>query len=782
MTQKSSIKQKIARIASLLDKERSKEASEILAEIDPSQFSDSSPQAGYLLYFTARCLADQAKYQEALTKLHQASDILAHTSEKKMIAQIHSLFGRVYWTIGDPKKAETECRAALETFEAIGDADWIIIAYNRLSLIYMMKSDFEKAVHCYKIGIKKAWDSGKTKKAAALSHNLAMVYRKLGKWYLSEETYLLSLDVDKRTNNKLGMACHFLNLGYLFFLQRRFDEAKTHYNKAFELLTEVGEIYESCAFYIFQGELCFVLGQWETARKQYNEALRIGEEIAPEGEIINITCRLLAELELAEGNLDKALVFCDRSLEVSLKLGDRFEEGVVYKILGQIYLIKKDKQKTKEYLDKSIEVLKEIRAIYELGRSCLEAGKSDCFGYSERLKFLADAQDLFREVDTKYHIALTHLAISELLYDNNEFNKALPFIQEAEQIFKELNEKKEQEKSSKLRVEIERKAAQSKDLQDTPSKFPFSGFITQNKEMLDIIHKAEQVKDKDLTILIQGETGTGKDLLVRMIHYNSVRKNKKFVAINCANLPEALLESELFGHKKGAFTGAVQDKMGLLEVIDGGTLFLNEIGELPLSVQAKLLSVLEEKQFTRLGDTEPRKVDVRIIAATNKDLESTIENKTFREDLYYRLSVIKLNLSPLRERRQDIKLLIAHFLEKHAGANKEKVLEASNKLSELFTHYHWPGNVRELENEIIKLSTLIEIKDQHGLNRLVEQVEKEKKLKSPDSLSRKKEDLEKAEIISALRASNNVKSRAAKLLKIPEATLHRKLKKYNIDL
>jgi len=784
MIQKTPIKERIGQIDLLLEKQQHKEAFELLAKIDISEFSDSSPEAGHILYFTALSLAKQSKYDESLSRAQQAFEIFRNTNENKRIGQIQALLGYVYCNTGDLEKAETEYRDALTIFKRIEDDKWIVEIYNKLARVYFMQSDFEKAIGHLKDGIRKAREIGDIATIAMLSTNLGSVYVHCGKWQLAEETNILASDMARKASRKPNLMRYLFSLGYVVFLQRRFAEAEDYYKEAFKLATEVGDVYESSSFYEFQGQLCFVQGDWQKARELYNKALEIGEKVAPEGDIINQTCRLLAELELAEGNLDKAVSYCDRSLKVSLKLKDRFEEGIVYKILGQVYLSKKDSIKAKESFGKSINVLKEIKAIYELGRTYLEAGKSSCFNYFERLKSLGNAQDLFAEVDTKYHIAHTDLAISQLLYDNNEFNKALSFAQEAEEIFKKLGEKKDLEVAFKLRFEVEKRATHLEESKDIPFKFSFSGFITQNKEMLDIIHKAEQVKDKDITVLIQGETGTGKDLLVRMIHYNSNRADKKFIALNCANLPEALLESELFGHKKGAFTGANVDKKGLLEVADGGTLFLNEIGELPLSVQAKLLSVLEEKEFTRLGDTNPMKVDVRIIAATNRNLEEAVEDKTFREDLYYRLGVIKLNLSPLRERKEDIKLLIGHFLEKHADGSRDKVLEASKRLNELFMSYDWPGNVRELENEIVKLSTLIEIKDEDGLNRLIEQIEKEKRMTSnlPDSLLDKKERLEKSEIANALRATNNVKSDAARMLDIPESTLRSKIKKLNITL
>ncbi|MCJ7507622.1 MAG: sigma 54-interacting transcriptional regulator [candidate division Zixibacteria bacterium] len=784
MTKESSIKGTIAQIDLLLNKEQYREAFELLDKMDISALDNLSLDFGYILYFTALCLHQQSKCKAALLEAQKAFDILRNSNKNKRIAQIQALLGDIYYNIGDLEQAETEYRDALTIFRRIEDNKWVITVCNGLARICFLQSDFEKAIGYLKDAIRISKESGDISRVAALTHNLSTVYRKLGKWSLSEETNLLALDIATKVDPKLNPMRYLFTLGYTIFLQRRFTEAGDYYRQAFEFAKEANELLESSIFYEYQGELYFVQSDFIKARELYSKALEIGEKIAPQGDIINQTCRLLAELELSEGNLDEAINQCNRSLEVSLRLKDRFEEGIVYRILGNIYFNKKDNAKTRENFEKSIKVLKEIKAIYELGRSYLEAGKSNCFNYFERLKFLGNAQDLFSEVDTKYHIAHTDLAISQLLYDNDEFNKALSFAQEAEEIFKKLGEKKDLEKAFKFRFDLEKRTTHLEESKDIPFKFSFSSFITQNKEMLDIIHKAEQVKDKDITILVQGETGTGKDLLVRMIHYNSNRADKKFIALNCANLPEALLESELFGHKKGAFTGANVDKKGLLEVADGGTLFLNEIGELPLSVQAKLLSVLEEKEFTRLGDTNPMKVDVRIIAATNRNLEEAVENRAFREDLYYRLGVIKLNLSPLRERKEDIKLLIGHFLEKHADGSRDKVLEASKRLNELFMSYDWPGNVRELENEIIKLSTLIEIKDQDGLNRLIEQIEKEKRMTSnlPDSLLDKKERLEKSEIANALRATNNVKSDAARMLDIPESTLRSKIKKLNITL
>ena len=218
--------------------------------------------------------------------------------------------------------------------------------------------------------------------------------------------------------------------------------------------------------------------------------------------------------------------------------------------------------------------------------------------------------------------------------------------------------------------------------------------------MLAVFQLVAKVAPTDSTILIRGESGTGKELVARAIHRNSLRAQQAFVAINCAALTETLLESELFGHEKGAFTGAVAQKRGKLEAADRGTVFLDEVGELPLAVQTKLLRVLQEREFERVGSTRPIRVDVRLVAATNRDLDSAIAENTFRNDLYYRLNVVSLTVPPLRERRDDIPLLARYFVAKHGKRAGRRVEGLSPDALASMEAYYWPGNVRELENAI----------------------------------------------------------------------------------
>jgi two-component system, NtrC family, response regulator AlgB len=247
-------------------------------------------------------------------------------------------------------------------------------------------------------------------------------------------------------------------------------------------------------------------------------------------------------------------------------------------------------------------------------------------------------------------------------------------------------------------VEHHRLNAEVKSLRSQlAGKQSFGPVVTRNAGMREVLELATHVADSQISLLIEGESGTGKELVAQIIHENSPRAKKPFVKVNCAALPENLLESELFGHVKGAFTGAVKDRQGRFEIANGGTIFLDEIGEIPTTLQAKLLRVLQNKEFERLGESTPRKVDVRVVAATNKNLDEAMKEGVFREDLFYRLNGVRLRLPPLRERPDDIPLLVQHFIGKFS---KDGPVEVSPEALQALRAYQWPGNVRELENVV----------------------------------------------------------------------------------
>ncbi|HEX7402219.1 MAG TPA: sigma 54-interacting transcriptional regulator, partial [candidate division Zixibacteria bacterium] len=350
----------------------------------------------------------------------------------------------------------------------------------------------------------------------------------------------------------------------------------------------------------------------------------------------------------------------------------------------------------------------------------------------------------------------------------NELNLAVAFAEIMTLKVAEIENRKLGEENLRLKEQLKDKSA-------------FSNIITQNGDMMEILWKLHQVKDTNLSILLEGETGTGKDQVAKAIHYNSNRKNKNFVVVNCAAFPETLLENELFGHKRGAYTGASQDKDGFIHEADGGTLYLDEIAEINPATQIKLLRVLEEKEYTRLGDTKPRKVDIRIISATSLKIKEQIEKGLFRKDLFFRLNTIHATLPPLRKRKEDIPLLVNHFVRIHTATGTDKLPQPSHAIMELFSNYDWPGNIRELENEVKRL---VAIKDGEAVvaaDLLSEKfgMDEESEIKNLSFYERVAA-WEKQFILKALIENNWVKKTAATALGIPESSLRFKIKQLKI--
>ncbi len=321
------------------------------------------------------------------------------------------------------------------------------------------------------------------------------------------------------------------------------------------------------------------------------------------------------------------------------------------------------------------------------------------------------------------------------------------------------------------------------------SRYGFGNIIGQSPQMLKVYDLIQRIAPSKTNVLITGESGTGKELVAKAVHYNSPRKEHPIVTINCGGFPETLLESELFGYQKGAFTGATSNKQGLFETADKGTIFLDEIGDLPISLQVKLLRVTQDMSFKRIGGTSEIEVDVRIISATNKQLEEEVIQGRFREDLYYRLNVIQIHLPPLRERKEDIPLLAQHFLEKYSKESGKEIGQISSYAIETLMDYSLPGNVRELENIIQRSVTLetsnIILPESLALSSFKEKKRKEAVLqielaKEGIDLDKVMERVEKDLILQALKGANGVKKRAAKILGISFDSIRYRIEKLGL--
>lgn len=342
-----------------------------------------------------------------------------------------------------------------------------------------------------------------------------------------------------------------------------------------------------------------------------------------------------------------------------------------------------------------------------------------------------------------------------------------------------LDVSKLQEENTRLKKELKR-------------KFGYKKIVGNSARIQNVIKFIEKIADTDSTVLVTGESGTGKELVAKTIHYNSLRSKKPFVPLNCAAIPKDILESELFGHEKGAFTGAVSTRIGRFEMANNGTLFLDEIGELAPALQVKLLRVLQEKEFERVGGIKTIKVDVRILAATNRDLEKAVSEGKFREDLYYRLNVIPLHLPPLRKMKEDIPLLLEHFIADIARRKKKQLPRISERAMQCMINYKWPGNVRELENLVERMLILKEgeeitpddLPERVVDKRLVQTSTVKAQILSTEGvdLNMMLDEIENNMIVQALEISKGVKSKAASLLGLNRTTLIEKLKKKAIEL
>ena len=339
-------------------------------------------------------------------------------------------------------------------------------------------------------------------------------------------------------------------------------------------------------------------------------------------------------------------------------------------------------------------------------------------------------------------------------------------------------------------LELQRLVNDNRRLQDeVESQYSFDNIIGKSQPMQNVFKTIRKVGPTAATVLIEGESGTGKELVAKSIHFNSPRRNRSIITVNCAALAESLLESELFGHEKGAFTGAIVRKKGRFELADGGTVFLDEIGELSLNLQVKLLRVLQEKTIERVGGTSPIRVDIRIIAATNRSLKDEIEKGRFREDLFYRLNVVRIELPPLKQRPEDIRLLINHFVSKYGTLRPSEsvVPKIDAEVERAFYAYHWPGNVRELENIIERVMVLCsgptitmddlpnEFRDNLHNTLHLDAIPADAQLY--DTLAM----VEKKMIERAMHMTGNVQTRAAEILGIGKSGLNQKLKKFNMN-
>lgn len=705
--------------------------------------SEKDLLAGQFRCLEAKLWLLSGDYQKSLTSARMSASSLTPFGESEELAEAFLIAGKSLINIGNYREAETAFLDADSLYRRTDNDAGRVNAVNQLARVCFIHAEYKSALKYLLEAIKLAEKMGDRKKLAFLWGNLGRVYTFLGNFIKAEESLNMDLQLCDEFNNEKEKAKALLSLGYIEMQQDKYEKAEQHFDSAKIILRRLDMKRELIICQTYFGELRLRCGDLHASRRSLNESIEAARTIAPDSSLLVMPLRLLAELELFNRNCGSASRLANKAYDLARKINEPIEKACALRIIAQTAFAKKPEctktaEKTRQTFLKVMEILHDCNARFESAETLVIM--ADC-GISSPRRRLAN---LFRAGD----------------------------------IYNRLGIKSKLEKTQELINQSENLTAKpDKLIPKTDGNMPT--IITHNSRMKKIMEQTALAAQSELPVLLMGETGTGKDLLAKYYHAHTDRSGD-FVAINCAAFPDTLLEAELFGYRKGAFTGAGDDKEGLLHRANGGTFFLDEIGEMSLISQAKLLTVIETCRTRRLGGTEEESLDIRFIAATNCNLSEMVEVNQFRRDLFYRLSGICFKIPALSERPEDIPLLLKYFLEKeNALADNQR---PDPELITQFTSRSWPGNIRQLESEVKKLVLFSEVAREDSLGNLAEILVQNDSDNETASLMNQVEQFEKALIIKALRKSSGNKSLAARTLSIHESTLRAKMKRYDLSM
>jgi DNA-binding NtrC family response regulator len=629
---------------------------------------DSQDERLLLEIMTGECLAFLGQCRDAITICRKAARALRRSADHSLYARACFVMAAAQHYVGDIDEGAENTRAALYAYKRADDVAGVVRSLNWLGNVLFYKSEYENALSSYRESIVLARKHKMQRSISVGRENMGRLLLLRGNLRGARAAFRGNCTYYRWTKEELSIARHNLSFAYLNILERRFSDAERLLKHLESNSCVASHLREHGAWLEYMGELRLSENRPEEAEVHLEQAIRLCTESGPDESVLGQSRRLLAEVRLAQGNLDEALAECDRALVSIRKVGERFEEGVVFRVIAEVHARRGEREPAIQAYRQSVEILRTIGARLEWAKTCLAAGRCVFFGERERLAYLFEAERLFADIGVQYWCEQTRTALGEILQEQPG------------------------EKTHHLSL--------------CPEKSGEPVMIAGDPKTRETLRMARRWAATDLAVLITGETGTGKDLLARYIHAASARRDRPFVDIDLNNIPEALWESELFGHRRGTFTGASEEKAGLLEAAAGGTVFLNEIGNLPLGLQAKLLEFLDTRQIRRLGDTHLVTLDVRFIAATNRLLREAVDEGLFRDDLYFRLEQAPLHLVPLRERREDILPLMRYFLAEFGVPVGVLDILAAQPWVERALRLPWPGNIRQLRNFLWRLVTL----------------------------------------------------------------------------
>jgi DNA-binding NtrC family response regulator/Tfp pilus assembly protein PilF len=696
-----------------------------------------APGVRALLHLRAAdALFQLARFDECREHAEEALALADKSSDVAVSALALNCLGRVAYREGDLMRARDFYEQALVLHRRLGDEIRVASCRNNLGLIHKNLCEWDSAIAHFRGALECYRRLGRFADTGPPLINMGVVYQKRGDWDRALDFYQQADRVFLHVGDQTGMVRVAIGLGNIARLQRRFIEAETALLGALERARAHDSRREEVLALEFLGELDYDRGRAEIALRRYDEALVLAERVAPEGDLVVEIERRRAEALCALGRLDDAGLACDRASRLARLSDDRLEHAVAHRVSGDVAWGKGHQSDAVQLWTIAASLLSECHERYELGRTLLSLARASQDPREAR-RYLYRASALFSELMANHWLDQAESELHRFLSDARPAERPVSPL------------------GRRLRA---------------------PGLVACSLPMQRAEALARRAAGTDLSVLITGETGTGKELIARTIHTLSTRSRGPFLAINCGALRADLALSQLFGHRKGAFTGAHAEGVGLVHAANGGTLFLDEVGDLPSDVQVTLLRFLESGEFLRLGETQVQRADVRVLAATNRELRDAVERGAFRRDLLFRLNEVEITLPALRDRQEDIVPLARHFLSFYAGLEGPKL---SRDAEAVLGSYSWPGNVRELENVMRRLAALLAgtaIVDSESLLPFLGGASTPMGQTLDSSID------ERGRILAALDEVGGNKSRLAKMLGVSRKTLYARIKKLNISL
>ena len=701
--------------------------------------------AGSVLLVASKAYSSLTRYPEALKLARLAQALVAEDGESLVLAEVFVTLGRILLETSEVKEAKKAFQDAESIFRRNDDLEGQCRALNHLAGLLFRQADYRHALGVLMDAVEIARKLDDKKKLAFMMGNIGRLHTFIGDLSEAEKHLVINVELSTELGDELETARACLSLGYVHIQQAAYPGAERALAKAYPLIINQKSRRDEAIYLSYLGELHYRCARCGDSQEALEKALSIAEEMGPQSTLVGRILRHLAELHLRLENHRLARKFTGRAMAIMGKTANKVEIGNLYRIKAQLAEVKNRKDTGIRLFHKAIDLLDESGVRFEKAQVLIAAGCSSLFTPRQRMTYLFRAEEFY--------------ARSRITTRHNEVGRLISSLESVPATG-----------ISKTWVDDTRVAALD--------------HLTESAEIRRFKTQLPLFGDTDLPILLTGETGVGKDHLARYFH-SLVRESAPYVVINCASVPETLLESELFGYSRGAFTGAECSKPGLFVTANRGMLVLDEIGDMPLSLQAKLLGVMERRKLIPLGSTSEVDLDVVLVVTTNKDLEVMVREGAFRRDLYYRLSGIAFHIPPLRERKQDIPLLLKWFLTKHGLLNANS--EPPAELVRQFVAYDWPGNIRELENKVRRLEIMAQLVTEGDLVELSHslfgetQADSVAALEADGSLFDRVGQFECKLITEALLIAHGNKSQAARILGVHEATVRTKLKRYGIS-